>query len=225
MTASGPGIWRDAWRALTARPEELLAPVLAAGVGWVTAQVLVQWVLDDAVARTRPCTRRIGGLVDLTRCPAGDGAATTATVLGTFAFCVFGLLFWTVVLRTVLGARSLPLRRVAGPVLVLVVVLGGLLTVGVGLGVVPGLVIGFLGQFALLGVLLEGRGPLAALRDSARLVLRAPLAAAAFSSVAVLVLAGGAVLFVVGLWPAAVLIALAQVRFRDLSPLVRPAGV
>ena len=223
MTASGLAIWRTGWRSFRSGGERLLAPVLAAGLAWVILQTLVQWVLDDAVARTRPCTRHVGDLIEVTHCPAGDAAATTSAVLGTYAFCVLGLLFWFVVLRTVLGERSAPLRAVAFPALSLAVILGSLLTLGIGFGFLPGVVIAMACQFAALAVLTQGRNGPAALLDSVRLTLRRPLPVILFSAIALLVLGAGAALLVVGLWPATVLIALAQVRFRDLSAPIGPA--
>lgn len=216
VSASGAA-WRGAWTAFRTRPEPLLLPVLAAGVAWITVQVLVQITIGATVTRGRPCVRRLGALLDPTTCDRHGVVASNALVLSVLGLLVLGQLFWAVALRGAAGlddpaaplpplARTLP--RAAG----LALLLGVVITLGVGIGVIPGLVVALVTQFAMLGVVVEGRGPLAAIGASARRLVGEPVVSCTFAVLLLSALAAGALLGLVGLWPATCVAALAQVR-------------
>jgi hypothetical protein len=226
---SATAAWGAGWRAFRRSPEQVLVPVLAAGFGWVVAQVLVQSVISATVTRAHPCVRRVDDLIDPTACAADADARTRFMVLTCLAVCFLGHLFWAVALRsahrTVDPDGVRPLRAITLPVLGTAAVLSVLLTVGVGTGMVLAVVIAFLAQHAMAAVVVEGRGTVAALLLSVREVAARPRHALGFAVIASLTVLGGSALLLVGVWPATALLALAQVIERDGRGTVGPGGV
>lgn len=234
MTASGADIgpgaaWRAGWVAFRRNPEPVLVPVLVAGFAWIVAEVVVQSLISATVTRSHPCTRYVGDLVDPTRCGATSAQSTNAMVLTALAFCLLGQLYWAVALRA--AHRSLdpdgvrPARALVLPVLGTATVLAVLLTLGIGTGVLPAILVAFLAQSAMAAVVVDGHGPVRALRIGAREVVARPGYALGFACLAVLTLLGGATLLLVGLWPATAVLALAQVGARRSGNTPQAAGV
>lgn len=233
MTASAPvpgpapagarSVWNLARRTLAAHPEQVVLPVLAAGVVWVVAQVLVEVAIGATITRGTSCLRSIGALVGTTTCgPTGSrtgiGLAVSVVVL-----LVLGQLFWAVCLRAglvALGVPVRPLRTVIGPVVGLAAFLGPAIAAGLAVCLLPGFAVAFFGQFAMTGVVRDGLGPFAAIGGGLREVARRPLATVSLTAVSMLVLVAGALLGLVGVWPASALVALAQLEF--LRPAEAP---
>lgn len=229
MTASGPdldsalartgrpgGVWGAGWRSFRSRPEQVLVPVLIAGGGWLVAQVIVQIALSSTITQSRPCLRRVAGMVEPSICAADGTRGTIGLALGVFAFFFLGQLFWAATVRAGLnaipGEAPRPWRATLGPVLGVAVVLGIAITLGSGLGFLPGVVIGLCTQFAMVAVIADGHGCFAAINRSIGTVVRHLPSLLGFSGLAVLVILAGGLLGLVGVWPASALVALAQLH-------------
>lgn len=235
MTASGAGAgpvaaWRTGWRGFRTDPEPVLVPVLVAGIAWVVAEVVIQSLISATVTRSHACTRRVGDLIDPTRCAADADSHTHAMVLTALGVCFLGQLFWAVALRAahraLAPAEAAGLRALAGPVLGTAAVLAVLLTLGVGTGFLPAVLIAFLAQTAMAHVVVDRRGVGAALLGSVREVAARPGHAFGFAALAVLTVLGGVTLFLVGVWSAVAVLALAQVAARTpRNDSAGPVGV
>lgn len=210
--------WRAGWRAFWARPDVLLIPVLVASVAWVIVEFAVQATLSGTVTRSHPCLRYVAGLTDPTRCAADADTRILGNAIGLYAFLVLGLVFWAVLVHVGLAALGTPAPR--RPVAVLgTALLGGLaLTLGLGLGILPGLVLGFLGQFTIVIVVAEQVGPIAGFGRSVLLVVRNPGPVTALTALALLALGAGLLLLIAGVFPALAIVLLAQLHLhRDAS--------
>ena len=213
----GPGAaWRAGWRAFRHRPEQVLVPILVAGFTWVVAEVVVQSAISATVTRSHPCVRRLGDLIDPTHCAATGDRSTNGLILTTLGFCFLGQLFWAVALHAADRVLSpgVPRRPPVLPVLGTAAVLAVLLTLGIGTGFLLAVLVAFLGQSAMAGVVVERHGVMAALGQSVREVIARPGYAFGFGCLAVLSVVGGAALLLVGVWPAIAILALAQVADR-----------
>jgi hypothetical protein len=166
------------------------------------------------------CVRQIAGIADPTRCPAGTGAADRGLVLGVLALTFLAQLFWAAQLHAAL--RTLGHPRPVRPLAVAVVALldAVLITLGIALGVLPGLVIAVVVQLTVIGVVAEGRGPLSSFAAGIGLAVRHPLATLGLTVLALAGYAVGALLLVVGVLPATAVAVLTQLAFHPATAAV-----
>lgn len=215
MTVLGPlAAWRAGWRTFREHTDAVLLPLLAAAVAWVAAEFVVQALISATVTRSHACVRYVGGLADPNRCGAGAHALQVSLVLGVFAFFVLGQLFWAVVQHRGLAALDTPAPRRPGAVLATALLAAAGLTVGVGLCLLPAVLLAVLGQFTMTGVIADGLDPFTAFGRSVRRAVTEPLAVLGFTGLAALTLAAGLVLGLVGVFPATAVVALAQLHFE-----------
>lgn len=211
--------FRAGWRSFRANPDAVLIPVLVAAFCWVIAEFLVQATISGTLTRSQPCVRQVAGLLDHTRCAASADAHQLGAMVGLFGYLLLGQLFWTVLLHAGLAALGQPVRRrppaVAGTALVIALAL----TLGIGLGFVPGLLLGYVGQFTMTAVLLDDLGPAAAFWRSLRLVVGNPLLVLGTTLLALATLAGGLLLGLVGILPATAVVVLTHLHlYREMLP-------
>lgn len=215
MTVLGPAqAWRAGWRTFRAQTDAVLFPLLGAAVAWAAAEFVVQALISATITRSHACVRYVAGMPDPTRCGAGDHTLQVSLVVGVFAFFLLGQLFWAVVVHRALAAIGVTVRTRPLTILGTAALAAAGLTLGVGLCLLPGIVLAILGQFAVVAVLADGLDPFTAFGRSALLVVRAPVAVLGFTGLAVLTLTAGLLLGLVGVFPAIAVVALAQVHFH-----------
>lgn len=184
--------WREGYRAFREHTDAVLLPVLAAAVAWAAAEFAVQALISS----TEP-------------------SAQAGLVAGVFCFFVLGQLFWAVVLHRGLAALGMPAPPRPLAVLGTALLAGAALTLGIGLCILPGVVLAVLGQFTMTSVIADRLDPFTAFGRSVRLVLARPGPTLGFTALATLTLAAGLLLCVVGVFPAIVLVALGQIRLQS----------
>lgn len=203
---------RAGWRTFWAEPDAVMIPALVAALAWTVAQFLAQAAISGTITRSHSCVRYVDGLADPTRCAAGADARNLGYAAGLLAFLVLGQLFWAVLLHAGLAALGTPVRRRPLAVLGTALLVGVVLTLGTGLGVLPGIVLGYLGQFTMTAVVADGAGPFAAVARSARLTVRSSRSVVGFSLLAPIALGTGLLLCGVGVLPALAVVALGHLH-------------
>lgn len=229
MTASGATApsrtraLRTATRLLGEHPDRVLVPALVLSVFGLVANVLLQWLIGNAVGST-PCQRIYLGSTLTARCAGTTGRGQLGVLVGLFVLFLIGHLVAAGLSRASLDQiDGVPSRGVFGGWDVLgalpaALVISTVLTVGTLFLVVPGILAAFLTRYAMTFVVDQGLGTGAAIAASARLVVSNLGAEIGFALGALLVLLLGLLALEIGLLIAVPLVLLAQCyRYRRLT--------
>lgn len=221
------GSLRAGRRRFRAVPDRLLVPGIALGVVAMAAQIIVQTIDGDLVAGTQACSRQYAGLPIATTCGPTLHRGQLAFVVGLFLFLVLAQLWVAGMNRACLDVVDEVAAR--GPfsgwnilrVLPTAALVSAAITLGLVACVLPGILIAFLTRYATVSAVDRGTGALASVKVSVDLVMADLRSESGFVVRSSLLLLGGLVSLVVGLFAAIPVVLLAQAeRYRARVPLL-----
>ncbi len=220
------GSLRAGRRRFRAMPDRLLVPGIALGVVAMAAQIIVQTIDGDLVAGSQACVRQYAGMPIATTCGPTLQRGQLAFVVGLFLFLVLAQLWVAGMNRASLDVVDDVAARgpFAGWSMLRVLPTAALVSVAITLGLVacvlPGVLIAFATRYATVSAVDRGTGAFASVKASVDLVRADLVSESRFVLRSSLLLLGGLLALVVGLFAAIPVVLLAQAeRYRARVPL------
>jgi uncharacterized membrane protein len=223
---SAPNAFTYGWNKFKAKPAELLVPVLVVVVVLVVIEVVVQILLRATLLSTHDCSQTIFGQTVQTKCGPGFFVTILGTALaGLFVSLISQMLGAGLIKNALNVADGKPTSigeigawATKGPVVTTALIVAVATAVGTVLCYVPGIIVGFLLNWAMFYVVDEGMEPMDAVRASISFVTSHLGDTIVFYLLGIVVVAVGAILCLVGLLVAVpVLLVAAAFTFRQLN--------